>query len=192
MAIGDTSIIKDANGVNITVKDIASDYLIEQADGTYHRENHRTEASQVEGVCPSITFGRSTDVVGDNGGWAAWNKTLDQTGYAKDTSLIALDGTTPKIKKAGRYLVMFSVYLKHGGSEIIGVQGRLQIVRSGAALTQFETISGGSHGYNACLHAVGQVSFKENDSVAVYFNAHGGTAGQTNQSYITFIYLGEQ
>ncbi|MBO1702217.1 hypothetical protein [Eubacterium callanderi] len=47
MAIGDTSIIKDANGVSITVKDIASDCLIEQTDGTYHRENYRTEASEV-------------------------------------------------------------------------------------------------------------------------------------------------
>lgn len=47
MAIGDTSIIKDANGVSITVKDIASDCLIEQIDGTFHRENYRLEASQI-------------------------------------------------------------------------------------------------------------------------------------------------
>lgn len=48
MAIGATSIIKDANGVNITVKDIASDYLIEQADGTYHRENYRTDETMIQ------------------------------------------------------------------------------------------------------------------------------------------------
>ena len=48
MAIGDTSIIKDANGVNITVKDIASDCLIEQADGTYHRENYRTDETMIQ------------------------------------------------------------------------------------------------------------------------------------------------
>lgn len=45
MAIGSTSTIKDANGVSVTVKDVAADYLVEQVDGTYHRENYRTEAS---------------------------------------------------------------------------------------------------------------------------------------------------
>ena len=48
MAIGDTSIIKDANGVSITVKDIASDCLIEQVDGTYHRENYRTDETMIQ------------------------------------------------------------------------------------------------------------------------------------------------
>lgn len=47
MAIGATSIIKDANGVNITVKDIATDYLVEQVDGTFKRENFKTDETMI-------------------------------------------------------------------------------------------------------------------------------------------------
>ncbi|WP_339622815.1 hypothetical protein, partial [Eubacterium sp.] len=67
MAIGDTSIIKDANGVNITVKDIASDYLIEQEDGTYHRENHLTDITQIKGLAKRTETGVRPDGEAVNG-----------------------------------------------------------------------------------------------------------------------------
>ncbi|WP_417087943.1 hypothetical protein [Eubacterium maltosivorans] len=49
MAIGDTSTIKDANGVSITIKDVAAEYLIEQLNGTFNRENFRTDESMIFG-----------------------------------------------------------------------------------------------------------------------------------------------
>ncbi|MCB6569259.1 hypothetical protein LI142_07045 [Eubacterium limosum] len=125
MAIGDTSIIKDANGVSITVKDIASDYLIEQEDGTYHRENHRTEASQVVNNCRSITFGPNADRT------SSTIQILLNTIYGgstnvdddKDTSLASLlaDGTV-QINKSGRYLILADVYFYYTASCLATIQ----------------------------------------------------------------------
>lgn len=103
MAIGSTSTIKDANGVSVTVKDVAADYLVEQTNGTYNRENFKTIASQVEDLCPSILISRTTDLVNrPSDGGMQWNKTED------DTTLAQIVSGTPsniKILKTGLYLI---------------------------------------------------------------------------------------
>lgn len=57
MAIGSTSTIKDANGTSITVKDVAAEYLIEQLNGTFNRENFRTDESMIFGWTQSFEIG---------------------------------------------------------------------------------------------------------------------------------------
>ena len=125
MAIGDTSIIKDANGVSITVKDVAADYLVEQLNGIFNRENFRTDASLVMNNCRSITFGPNADRTSSTvqillntiyGG----NTNVDDD---KDTSLASLlaDGTV-QINKSGRYLILANVYFYYTASCLATIQ----------------------------------------------------------------------
>lgn len=67
MAIGSTSTIKDANGVSVTIKDVAADYLVEQANGTYNRENFRTDVSLITDLAKRTETGVRPDSEAVNG-----------------------------------------------------------------------------------------------------------------------------
>lgn len=116
MAIGSTSTIKDANGVSVTVKDVAADYLVEQSNGTFNRENFRTEASQVVNNCRSISFRPNADRVSSST-LIRLDEALPSASLFcdADASIAAIqsDGTV-KILKAGRYIVFARCFYYYG------------------------------------------------------------------------------
>lgn len=113
MAIGSTSTIKDANGVSVTVKDVAADYLVEQANGAFNRENFRTDASQVIVDSGTITNFLTTEmfgvgltgdiVVSSNDYKIIWNDT--HTNMKKTTKYAThTNGSSINILKTGYYM----------------------------------------------------------------------------------------
>lgn len=194
MAIGDTSIIKDANGVSITVKDIASDYLIEQEDGTYHRENHRTEASQVVNNCRSVTFGISADFTSSSG-HLVLNKTFvaGSPDYRDaDTSLASLSSGNIAIKKTGRYLVVFNGELTVAN---ITANPQFQIY----CLSKNINLANGSFGlwadrYKGNVSGVAILDAGDTIQMLVNFLSAGGASYgfKKSDTYCSLIYLGEK
>ncbi|SDP89732.1 hypothetical protein SAMN04515624_1643 [Eubacterium maltosivorans] len=194
MAIGDTSIIKDANGVSITVKDIASDCLIEQTDGTYHRENYRTEASQVMNNCRSITFGISADYTASVGDLVL-NKTFasGSPDYRDaDTSLASLSSGNIAIKKTGRYLVIFNGELTVAN---ITANPQFQIYCPKKNIN----LANGSFGlwadrYKGNVSGVAMLDAGDTLLLIVNFLSAGGASYgfKKGDTYCSLIYLGEK